>query len=297
MDGARTPRRARSRPRAGAARRRQPQPGAVPNGQPCSLPDAGARLHRARQQRQARPARPTSAARSCCVNFWASWCGVCKTEKPQLSAMADEMASDDFVVIALASDQQLDRRRSSRSSTRSRRAPRCPRGKTSRSPTRSTAYKQALPNGVPFQVLLDPPTGDDNIGADRARRGASRRCPSRALIDRKGNIRAYFVNKRDWQSPVARDLPALGDRRRLREHGARPGDRRRAGCRPADRQGALGPRPHRRRSRATARARSQRVKHEPPDVILLDSDLPKIDGAEVCRRLKTDRRRPRTSRS
>jgi CheY-like chemotaxis protein len=31
-----------------------------------------------------------------------------------------------------------------------------------------------------------------------------------------------------------------------------------------------------------------RVKHEPPDVILLDSDLPKIDGAEVCRRLKAD---------
>ncbi|HUJ60556.1 MAG TPA: response regulator [Kofleriaceae bacterium] len=31
-----------------------------------------------------------------------------------------------------------------------------------------------------------------------------------------------------------------------------------------------------------------RVAHEPPDVILLDSDLPKIDGAEVCRRLKTD---------
>ena len=31
-----------------------------------------------------------------------------------------------------------------------------------------------------------------------------------------------------------------------------------------------------------------RVKHEPFDVILLDSDLPKIDGAEVCRRLKAD---------
>ncbi len=31
-----------------------------------------------------------------------------------------------------------------------------------------------------------------------------------------------------------------------------------------------------------------RVKSEPPDVILLDSDLPKIDGAEVCRRIKTD---------
>jgi CheY-like chemotaxis protein len=31
-----------------------------------------------------------------------------------------------------------------------------------------------------------------------------------------------------------------------------------------------------------------RVKQEPPDVILLDSDLPKIDGAEVCRRIKTN---------
>ena len=31
-----------------------------------------------------------------------------------------------------------------------------------------------------------------------------------------------------------------------------------------------------------------RVKHEPPDVVLLDSDLPKIDGAEVCRRIKQD---------
>ena len=31
-----------------------------------------------------------------------------------------------------------------------------------------------------------------------------------------------------------------------------------------------------------------RVEAEPPDVILCDSDLPKIDGAEVCRRIKLD---------
>jgi len=30
------------------------------------------------------------------------------------------------------------------------------------------------------------------------------------------------------------------------------------------------------------------VNQAPPDVILLDSDLPKIDGAEVCRRIKTN---------
>lgn len=30
----------------------------------------------------------------------------------------------------------------------------------------------------------------------------------------------------------------------------------------------------------------ERVSAEPPDVIIVDSDLPKIDGAEVCRRIK-----------
>lgn len=47
------------------------------------------------------------------------------------------------------------------------------------------------------------------------------------------------------------------------------------------------------RGHAVATARDgasalDRARHEPYDVILLDSDLPKIDGAEVCRRLKLD---------
>jgi CheY-like chemotaxis protein len=33
-----------------------------------------------------------------------------------------------------------------------------------------------------------------------------------------------------------------------------------------------------------------RVELEPPDVIIVDSDLPKIDGAEVCRRIKAESR-------
>lgn len=35
------------------------------------------------------------------------------------------------------------------------------------------------------------------------------------------------------------------------------------------------------------------AKNEQPDLIVLDSDLPKINGTEVCRRLKTD---PATSK-
>jgi len=51
-------------------------------------------------------------------------------------------------------------------------------------------------------VFLDPPAGDDNIGQIAASWGI-KAVPESALIDRKGNIRAYFVNKRDWTSDVA----------------------------------------------------------------------------------------------
>ena len=68
--------------------------------------------------------------------------------------------------------------------------------------TALASYRQALPKGVPFQVFLDPPQGDDNIGQIAASWGI-KAVPESALIDRKGNIRHYFVNKRDWQTPVA----------------------------------------------------------------------------------------------
>ena len=57
-------------------------------------------------------------------------------------------------------------------------------------------------NGTPFKVLIDPPVGDENIGKITASWGI-KAVPESALIDRQGNIRAYFVNKRDWQTPVA----------------------------------------------------------------------------------------------
>ena len=77
------------------------------------------------------------------LNFWASWCNVCRAEKPSLTSMTDEMAQDGFVVVTLASDHTWD------------------------------DVRKVLPKGAPFQVLLDPPTDigrpgpadDDNIGA------------------------------------------------------------------------------------------------------------------------------------
>jgi thiol-disulfide isomerase/thioredoxin len=135
------------------------------------------------------------------LNFWASWCGVCKTEKPHLQAMAQDMASDDFVVVALASDHTWT---DVLLAITDALAPnvKLPTGKSVPLSEALAAYKQGVPDGTAFQVLLDPPAGDDNIGQIAASWGI-KAVPESALIDRQGNIRHYFVNKRDWQTPVA----------------------------------------------------------------------------------------------
>lgn len=123
------------------------------------------------------------------LNFWASWCNVCKAEKGSLSAMTRELAQDDFAVVTLASDHAWD------------------------------AVKKTLPDGAPFQVLLDPPRDqgrpgpedDDNLGAI-AQAWGIKAVPESFVIDKRGNVRMYMINKRDWDSSVAETcLQALID--------------------------------------------------------------------------------------
>ncbi|MBK9031587.1 MAG: TlpA family protein disulfide reductase [Myxococcales bacterium] len=116
------------------------------------------------------------------LNFWASWCNVCKAEKPSLTTMTEDLAGGDFAVVTLASDRSWD------------------------------DVKKALPKGAPFQVMLDPPPDDDsNIGAIATAWGI-KAVPESFVIDKQGRIRMYLINKRDWDASVTETcLQALID--------------------------------------------------------------------------------------
>jgi len=106
------------------------------------------------------------------LHNWASWCGACEQEKPSLIRMADEMVNRDFEIVSLASDVSWD------------------------------AVKKSLPpGGVPFRVYLDKPDDEGTIGPISTSWG-THAVPESFLIDRKGRIRYYFDNRRDWDSPV-----------------------------------------------------------------------------------------------
>lgn len=178
--------------------------GHAPDGGPCALPmpapdftaldHAGKAVHLA-----------DFRGKVVLLDFWASWCETCKFEKPQLEGVSRDLSSSKFTVITLASNHAwnevllglVDALAPSRDLPPSaQQYPDVPMDKA------LAIYQRQLPNGVPFNVFLDQPAGDNTFGAIGAAWGITG-VPESAVIDRQGRIRYYFVGKRDWQSPVA----------------------------------------------------------------------------------------------
>jgi len=142
------------------------------------------------------------------LNFWASWCGVCEIEKPSVFHVAEDLGdADDFVVLSLASDTDWANVLVALSKAHNPSA--VPDKFKKVPPDRPTMdealqiYGRAVPNGTPYQVMLDKPvSGDGSIGTIAKAWGVEK-VPDSFLIDRMGRIRYYFSNKRDWGASVA----------------------------------------------------------------------------------------------
>jgi peroxiredoxin len=106
------------------------------------------------------------------VNFWQTDCPPCREEMPSMEALLKAVDRDDFVMLAVSSDETWP-------------------------PVRSF-----FPKGTSMTVLLDPPEEGQVMGRT-ARRYGTERWPDTYLIDREGKVRYYFVNSRRWDSDNA----------------------------------------------------------------------------------------------
>jgi len=114
------------------------------------------------------------------VNFWASWCTTCAAEKPSMEALQRELGDEDFVVLSLASDTDWE------------------------------PIRKKFPQGSPLHILLDR-ADEGGIGPIASAYGV-KAVPESFVVDKKGILRHYFVNKRNWNSDIAKTcLLALTD--------------------------------------------------------------------------------------
>lgn len=109
------------------------------------------------------------------LNFWQTACPPCKEEMPSMETLLREVGSEDFTMLALASDPTWE------------------------------PIRRFFPRGTPMTVLLDPPATEDDTMGKIARSFGTEKWPDTYLIDRQGRVRYYFVNRRSWDSANAVD--------------------------------------------------------------------------------------------
>lgn len=100
------------------------------------------------------------------LNFWATWCGPCRREMPDIEKMQQQLAEGGLEVVLLSDDSQEDVK----------------------------AYLEKTP--FPFKFWLDP----DNelafeLGVDVL--------PTTLIVDRQGRAALTHVGAYDWDSPQA----------------------------------------------------------------------------------------------
>jgi cytochrome c biogenesis protein CcmG/thiol:disulfide interchange protein DsbE len=100
------------------------------------------------------------------LNFWASWCGPCRSEMPSMDSLYQRMKDRNFEILAVSVDQR----------------------DTKRVLDFVSKYK------LTFPVLLNP---EGNV-AIQYRVTA---LPTSFVIDKKGVIRAKVVGARNWSDP------------------------------------------------------------------------------------------------
>ncbi len=105
------------------------------------------------------------------VNFWASWCEVCKEEMPSVNALSADMARNgDFRMITILYKD---------------------------TPENGASYMKA--QGFSFPVFTDP-------GENAANSFGVTGVPETYVIDRRGVLKGKVIGGADWGSPEARQL-------------------------------------------------------------------------------------------
>ncbi len=105
------------------------------------------------------------------INFWATWCGPCKVEMPDMEALYQSFRSHGLEILAVSVDQQ---------------------GAAVTRP-----FQEAM--GLSFPILHD---SDYRVGLQYG----ARTLPMTYVLDRKGIIRQRVFGARPWNSPEARRL-------------------------------------------------------------------------------------------